>query len=70
MDKTQQALQERYKETHPLLFQRSLEKSTSNGNLFDILEGIPEFPVIWDENTRSWVTTDLVQSKDKTIEAK
>lgn len=69
MDKTQQALRERYKDMHPLLFQRSLEKST-NGNLFDILEGVPEFPIIWDENTRSWLTTDLVQSKDKTIEAK
>lgn len=70
MDKTKLALQERYKEIHPLLFQRSVENCISNGDLFDILEGLPEPPLMWDHEAHRWVTTDLVQSKDKTIEAK
>jgi hypothetical protein len=70
MDKTKLALQERHKDKHPLLFLRSVEQAKTNGELFDILESIPELPVVWSEKTRRWITTDLVQSKDKIIEAK
>jgi hypothetical protein len=59
MDKTQIALKNRYPNLHPLIFKRSLEKAKSNGELFDILEEIPdEYPLIWDEKKRRWKNTD------------
>lgn len=66
MDKVQQALKDRYPHIHPLIFQRSLEKASSNGELFDILESIPDvYPIVWDEETRRWVhTEDLTQGKN------
>lgn len=49
---------------HPLLFHRSLAKATSQGDLFDILETIPEeCPIIWDDGQRRWVSSDLLQAK-------
>jgi hypothetical protein len=65
MKEVQQALRERYSNLHPLLFQRSLEKASSNGELFDILEGIPsDYPIVWDDDTKSWIhTEDMLQSK-------
>ena len=64
MDEVQKALKIRYVHLHPLIFQRSLEKAASNGELFDILESIPEeTPIVWDDTHRRWVhTDDLVQS--------
>lgn len=63
MDKVKEALKERYKHLHPLLFQRSSEKTHSDGELFDLLDGTPsEYPIIWDENERIWKhTPDLLQ---------
>tara|TARA_Y100000034_G_scaffold71132_1_gene85786 strand:+ start:272 stop:487 length:216 start_codon:yes stop_codon:yes gene_type:complete len=65
MDDVQKALRERYPNLHPLIFQRSLEKAESNGELFDILETIPEGrPIVWDDKKRAWVVTDdLLQSQ-------
>jgi hypothetical protein len=65
MDKVQEAIKVRYAHLHPLIFQRSLERATSNGELFDILESFSgEYPVVWDESIRRWVRTeDLLQSK-------
>jgi hypothetical protein len=55
----QQALKARYAHVHPLIFQRSVEKACTNGELFDILEGLPaEWPIIWDNDQRSWKKTD------------
>ncbi len=63
MDEVQRALQERYTQFHPLLFHRSKEKARSNGELFDILESVPEeYPIVWDESQRAWVSTDLLQA--------
>lgn len=64
MDKVQEALKNRYPKLHPLIFQRSLEKAKNNGELFDILESVPEeCPIIWDEVKRRWVhTDDIMQS--------
>jgi hypothetical protein len=61
-----QGLKDRYSHIHPLLFQRSLERAKSNGDLFDILDTVPDrFPIVWDESSSRWVTTDdLLQSKD------
>ncbi|MHA1948748.1 MAG: hypothetical protein ACW987_02670, partial [Candidatus Thorarchaeota archaeon] len=54
---------ERYSDVHPLLFQRSVEKANTPGELFDILETIPEYPVIWCDKKRSWKTTDDIFQK-------
>lgn len=64
MDDTQAALKARHPDLHPLIFQRSLDKAKTNGELFDILDGLPkEYPIIWDENDRCWKhTTDLLQT--------
>jgi hypothetical protein len=59
MDQVKESLKKRYANIHPLMFQRSLEKSKSNVDLFDILEGIKEeYPLIWDEKTHAWKQTD------------
>lgn len=56
------ALREKYSDIHPLIFHRSVEQSSSPGELFDILDTIPkEFPLIWDFETKRWIKTkDLV----------
>jgi len=56
-------LRARYSSIHPLIFHRSVEKASSPGDLFDILDLFPEkYPVIWSEEDHRWVTTnDLVQ---------
>ena len=46
-------LKERYK-YHPLIFQRSIENAESAGELFDILEEMPELPIMWDYDVRRW----------------
>ena len=59
-----EALRKRNEHVHPLIFQRSVERAKSAGELFDILDKIPNrFPIIWSEKDRKWVyTRDLVQS--------
>jgi hypothetical protein len=61
MNDVQIALKKRYAHLHPLLFQRSLEKAKSDVELFDILSRIGEYPIIWDEDERTWKKTDLLQ---------
>ena len=63
MDETQLALKKRYDHFGPLIFYRSLGKSLTNGDLFDILEDMPKkFPVVWDNEKRRWIhTNDLLQ---------
>lgn len=51
-------LRERYPDIHPLIFHRSYERAKSNGDLFDILDTVPnKFPIIWCETTSRWTTT-------------
>jgi hypothetical protein len=70
MNEIQKAMKSRYPDLHPLIFHRSLEKAKTDGELFDLLEGMPkEFPIVWDEDRRSWVKTDnllqaLIKKKD------
>jgi hypothetical protein len=53
------SLREKYHKVHFLLFQRSVERARSAGDLFDILDTIPEkYPVIWDDREHRWVHTD------------
>jgi hypothetical protein len=49
------ALKERYKDLHPLLVHRSIERSKTTAELFDVLEGFRHnYPVVWDDNLRKW----------------
>lgn len=58
-------LKERYSNIHPLIFQRSVEYAKTPGHLFDILESIPDFPIVWSEEANSWVTCeDLYLSEE------
>lgn len=46
----------KYCEVHPLVFQRSLERASSELELFEILEGLPRnAPFSWDDQKRAWV---------------
>lgn len=59
MNEVQKSLKKRYSHLHPLIFSRSMEKATTDGELFDILESVPDkLPVIWDEEKRSWVHSE------------
>lgn len=56
-------LKSRYPHLHPLLVHRSVQRAKSLGELFDILESVPDdFPVTWNEKTRTWENTkDMLQ---------
>jgi len=58
-------LKTKYYFINPLIFVRSKERAKTAGELFDILDTIPtEFPIIWSEENKRWVTTkDLFQAK-------
>ena len=57
------SLREKFKDIHPLVFHRSVERAENLGELFDVLDTFPEnHPVVWDEQTRRWVHT-----KDPTL---
>lgn len=59
-------LRERYSHIHPLIFQRTLERATTLGHLFDVLESFPdEFPIVWDYGTKSWASTDDVAQRSR-----
>jgi hypothetical protein len=51
---------------HPLIFQRSLEKSRTDAELFDILDTVPSsFPIAWCDETFRWVkVNDIYSSQD------
>lgn len=53
---------ERYKHVHPLVFQRSCEYALSLGDLFDILESIPEPPFLWGQEEHKWVSVRDIMS--------
>lgn len=59
-------LKAKYYEIHPLIFQRSVERAKSGGELFDVLSTVPaEYPLVWCEKDRKWVATkDIFQVKD------
>jgi hypothetical protein len=64
MEEIQKALKERYSSIHPLLFHRSVERAKTDCELFDLLDGMPMPPLIWDEKSREWRhTDDLLQRK-------
>ena len=64
MNEFQCALKEKYPNIHPLLFHRCVEKAKSDVELFDMIDSLPEeYPIVWDENIRKWVHTDLLQQQ-------
>jgi len=70
LSEVQEALKQRYSHLHPLIFQRSLERARTNGELFDILDSIPidKYPLKWREDKRVWeYTEDLLQISGQDI---
>jgi hypothetical protein len=65
MNEIQEALKIRYPHIHPLLFHRCVEKAKTNGDLFDMLEKMPELPMVWNDEAHAWQTTDLLQTPGK-----
>jgi hypothetical protein len=65
-------LHERYSNVHPLIFHRSMEKAKSLGELFDILEGVSDedYPLVWCEALRRWVTTDDIFQSQAYVDLK
>ena len=63
IEDVQESLIERYSHVPQLIFERTVEKAKTNGELFDLLESFPDsYPVVWCENKRKWVhTSDLLQ---------
>lgn len=58
-------LKERYSDIDPLVFHRSVERAKTPGHLFDILESIPEYPIIWSDIDNCWITcNDLYLSEE------
>lgn len=54
-EKDIEILKKRYAHVHPLIFNRSLERSKDISELFDILEDIPKsYPFSWDDASRRW----------------
>lgn len=66
MEEIQEALRKRYPSVHPLLFHRCIERAKSNGELFDMLESLPQgYPIVWDDTAKMWVSTDLLQRQEE-----
>lgn len=64
LDESTINFKERYSHLHPLILYRSIERANDLMELFDILENIPNFPIVWDENKRLWVKeTDITAQK-------
>lgn len=54
----------RYSKVHTVLFQRILERSKNETELFDILDTIPDsFPLVFDNDTRRLMSTSIVLDK-------
>ena len=64
-DQTINCFLSRYTNIHPLIIYRTLDKVSTAGEMFDILEEFPkEYPVSWDSNLKRWVNVDDVILED------
>ena len=60
-----EGLRKHFQKVHPILFVRSTERAKSVGDLFDILDTIPDqYPIIWDNEVHKWIETDLLQANE------
>ena len=57
-----ETFKKRYSDVHPLIFHRSIERARSPGDLFDILEGLPDCPLTWSSDDHCWKTVDQFSS--------
>lgn len=58
-------LKSRYAHLSPLMLQRSVERATSDVELFDILDTVPDtYPLVWNNDKRRWVSAHLFTSPD------
>ena len=56
-------LRKRYKDVPAIVFSRSVFRASTAGELFDILESIPDTPYCWDETKRRWSRTNDITCK-------
>lgn len=55
--KVVEKLKEKFSFLPPLLVYRSIERAKSNGDLFDILDTVPEkYPIVWCDKNNRWVS--------------
>lgn len=52
------SLRSRYQQINPLVFHRSMEKTNSAVELFDILESIPSCAFYWDDSNKKWTKSN------------
>lgn len=54
-----EGLKVKFAHIHPLIFHRSLERASSGGDLFDILDTMPiDYPIIWNDREHRWDYTE------------
>lgn len=58
-------LRQRYSDVHPLVFHRSAERATTAAQLFDILESITKYPIVWDDDKHSWKHVEDLEQADR-----
>lgn len=57
-----ETFKKRYDDVHPLVFHRSVEHAKSPGDLFDILEDLPNCPLAWSNEDHCWKTVSQFSS--------
>jgi hypothetical protein len=63
-ERLSQSINKRYSHLHPLVVQRSVERASSVGELFEILEGVPKKPPFaWDDEKRAWTKESDLSAK-------
>lgn len=66
-----EGFRKRYSHLHPLVFHRSVERAKDALNLFEILDSVPDYPIVWDEKTRVWIRdTDITAQKQLSFKKK
>lgn len=58
-----QKLRARYARLPLLIVQRSIERATTEAELFDILDSVPDsWPMVWNNVSRRWESTQLFRA--------
>ena len=64
--KTMDGLRSRYSHLHPLILQRTIERASCAGEVFDILEAMPlAYPLYWDNELRKWTEANDIWLESK-----
>lgn len=60
-----QGLRNYFKDVDAIVFKKSMERSVSMGDLFDILSDISnlEYPIVWNDENHKWEHIDVPSNK-------